>query len=846
MLPAIPNERILAAAAVAVLLALAPGAGLHAKPRKKAAAAALALEKDSAATGYGKLLKGATKAPGLFTVIHNTKQNKVYFEIPDSLFGKCILLTNRVARTSDTHDFVAGQAINGPFLLRLARDGQKVYLNEVQGGGVVDPADPIAPSFRNNFAEPVFKGFKIEATNGGSVVIDVTSFFGGNERSISPVRESSPLARLFGGKDNLKGTFVADASNIVYAKAFPGNVEVESLLSFTTQPLGRPYSVVVHRSLALLPESPMPLRLHDSRVGYFSTERSVYSSGADRVTRQAVIHRWRLEPDSADLGRYFSGELVEPRRKIVFYVDSAFPPKWRGAVKQGILDWNAAFEAAGFKGVMEARDYPSPAEDPDFDPDDMRYNCVKYAATRTPNAMGPSHVDPRTGEILNAEVIWYHNVVSLLHDWRFVQTAAVDRRVRSKVFADSLMWESMRYVASHEIGHTLGLMHNMGASFAFPVDSLRSPSFTQKYGTTPSIMDYARNNYVAQPGDPERGVRLTPPVLGVYDSYAINWGYRLIPGGGTPEQEKDTLDAWIAEKAGDPMYKFGAQQVMGTIDPTDQTEDLGDDHIKAGDYAISNLKIIMAHLGEWTRDPGQRYDGVEAMYGQVVAQYRRHLGHVLPYLGGVVFEEVRQGDGKAGRSYVGRASQRAAIKWLAGQLRTYGTWLTPKRLIANFDYAYLGDNDKIASGVVRAMLSGGVLCRVKEGGIYDPAANYTPEAYLDDVRRELFMPAYQGRRLTDADRRIMAEAISVMAGACGVDRKKAAPKAAASDDGAADGFTRINFGLPTLPDTEYAVLMHSCMRQVMRLFRQRAASATGADRSFYEYELLLMQSALTK
>jgi len=271
-------------------------------------------------------------------------------------------------------------------------------------------------------------------------------------------------------------------------------------------------------------------------------------------------------------------------------------------VKRGIGGWNTAFEAAGFKNAIQARDYPK--NDPDFDPDDMRYSCVKYAATTIANAMGPSFVDPRSGEILTADVIWYHNIVSLLHNWRFCQTAATDPRVRKPVFDDDVMRESMRYVASHEIGHTLGLMHNMGASFAYPVDSLRSPSFTQKYGTTPSIMDYARNNYIAQPGDFDRGVKLTPPILGVYDIYAIAWGYRLIPGANTPIEEVATLTQWIEEKKADPMYEFGAQQFMAIIDPTDQTEDLSNDHLRAGDYAISNLKIIMSNLEKWAAEPG--------------------------------------------------------------------------------------------------------------------------------------------------------------------------------------------------------------------------------------------------
>ena len=303
--------------------------------------------------------------------------------------------------------------------------------------------------------------------------------------------------------------------------------------------MDEPYTVQVHRSFIVLPDEPMRMRLQDNRVGYFYSDRSLYTtkkikSTITRLYIAGVSNRKRKISNVAS-----QENLSEPRQPIIFYVDSAFPDKWRDVVKQGIEDWNTAFEAAGFKNAIQARDYPK--NDPDFDPDDMRYSCVKYAATTIANAMGPSFVDPRSGEILTADVIWYHNIVSLLHNWRFCQTAATDPRVRKPVFDDDVMRESMRYVASHEIGHTLGLMHNMGASFAYPVDSLRSPSFTQKYGTTPSIMDYARNNYIAQPGDFDRGVKLTPPILGVYDIYAIAWGYRLIPGANTPTEEAATL-----------------------------------------------------------------------------------------------------------------------------------------------------------------------------------------------------------------------------------------------------------------------------------------------------------------
>ena len=739
-------------------------------------------------------------------------------------------------------------------------------LHLVQQGNVVSSDDPIAASFRTNFADPVLKGFKIAAQKGGRVLIDVTNFFGSNEKSISPIKADNPLSVLFGGPKGLKGTYQSDASGISEVKNFPLNIEIKTLLTFSLSSNDKPYSVVMHRSLYRAPDTLMRPRLHDKRVGYFSTDQKVYSSQADRIDERSIIHRWRIEPRDSDRQKYFAGELVEPKKPIVFYVDSAFPEKWRNTVKQGILDWNVAFEAAGFKNVVQVRDYPK--NDPAFDPDDMRYSCVKYAVTETANAMGPSYVDPRTGEILTADVIWYHNVISLLHNWRFVQTGAVDYRTHKKTFDDEVMKESMRYVTSHEIGHTLGLMHNMGASFAFPVDSLRSPSFTQKYGTTPSIMDYARNNFIAQPGDMERGVKLTPPVLGVEDINAIKWGYRLIKGAQTMDDEKPVLSQWIREKAGDAMYEFGPQQVMGTVDVSAQTEDLGNDHVKAGNYAIANLKIIMRNLEKWTAERGADYSYMQDMYKSLVSQYARHLGHVLPYIGGVRYHEVRQGDTFPAVEYVDKAGMRRAMTWLVAQARSYKSWLCPQKLLMKFDRA-----DEIRTNfentVVNGLFASTRLQRIDDGHKLNAQRNYSVTNYVDDAFNEVFKPTIQGRSLTDADLKLASEAVALFARASGIqaDGTKASLVKLADNgytyyNNSTDmeqrdllpceytdpqtSFVRINYGLPSLPDEVYKPLMLRQLRRALSLFTAKRATGNAATKAFYEYQILTINKLLKK
>lgn len=749
------RNRTISLALVAASLALAP-ATAHAgifdflKKKKKAAQTEKAPEK----TPYERILTSGkiVSAKGDFLTLHKT-DNKLYIELPIKTIGQEVLIAATLSSISNPQLGTMGFKNSNPVHMRFAQRDSAVVLEAVNSNPYVF-SDKVSQELRKSIPAsyahlPLYK-FPIKAWNKDktTVLLDATSLFTEDQKYF-------PLLSRSVGSFSVNANQQRNLSVIRELKSFEDNVTIKVdrsyrvTLSSQRGTALKDYPVTVGATFTILrlPKEPMTPRIADTRVGLFLTPKVVLNPETKQIEEINFARRWRIEP--SDVEAFKRGELVTPKKPIIFYVENTFPPLWKAAMKEGTLRWNAAFERIGFKDVVQVRDFPT--DDPNFDPDNLKYNCIRYVPIATENAMGPSWSDPRSGEIINASVLVWSDVSKLNNNWRFIQTAQNDPAVRAMKLPDSLMSKSLKYVIAHEIGHTLGFMHNMGASAAYSVDSLRSASFTAVHGTTPSIMDYARFNYVVQPED--KGVTLDPPTVGTYDKYAIEWTYKYFPDTkGDAIEESKRLSAFIDEHAHDPEARYGMPQMTDRpYDPSAIEEDLSNDPVAASTLGLKNLKYIVSHLGEWfTRDEEAEHRA--QLYEGIAGQAMRYINNVYLNVPGIYLNQRSEKSGMPRYQVVPKAKQRQSALWLLDQALSIDSLRDVKLEQTMGDVA--GDSPYVRlSAFTRAQAIRNI--GALNLSYYLDSTSYSPQEYAEDVYARVFAKTEQGREdLTQAEQQL--------------------------------------------------------------------------------------------
>ena len=700
-------------------------------------------EKKSKKT-YSEIIDDSFKTDnGLFKV--HQKDQIFYYEIPRELLDQEMLMVTRIAKTSNGIGY-GGQKINSQ-VLRWQLKKDMILLRIVSYENIANDSLPIYESVRNSNFEPILSSFEIKTVNpeDSSIVIDVTSLFSTDIKALG-----FPQYR----RKSLKITSLDKKRSFIESiKSFPINIEVRNVLTYISseppsQRNSQTISLEINNSMLLLPKEKMEPRFLDRRVGYFSQTQTDYGLDEQKAKSTSYIRRWKLIPK--DIEAYNRGELVEPIKQIVYYIDPATPEKWRKYLKQGVEDWQIAFEAAGFKNAIICKYPPSKQEDPDWSPEDARYSVIRYYASDIQNAYGPHTADPRTGEILESDIGWYHNVMNLLRNWYLIQTAAVNEMSRSVKFKDEVMGELIRFVSAHEVGHTIGLPHNMGSSYSYPVDSLRSPTFTSNHGVAPSIMDYARFNYVAQPED---GVKNFYPKVGTYDIWSVKWGYTYFSDE-DKNSEKKILNDWIKNNADDYNYWFG---YSNGIDPRSQTESIGSDNMDASYYGLLNLKRIVPNLIDWSYEEGKNYEDLKELYMNVNNQFRRYIGHVTTNIGGI-YEDLKSNDQEGSvYNHVPKNVQKKAIYFLNEHVFSSLDWLVDKnvlnkienigaqeriRVIQNYALNRVFDYSRLSRMIENKLINGNLSYSIQEmildinKGIWGDLSNTNPiELYKRNLQK---------------------------------------------------------------------------------------------------------------
>ncbi|PBI90898.1 hypothetical protein BSF41_16040 [Flavobacterium sp. ACN2] len=674
---------------------------------------------------YNKVITDKAKnKSGLFTV--SQVDTKYYFQIPDSLFNRYMLVVTRYLSTPEGFGTFGGEKANEQTIYFEKGSNNTVYLRSLQYRQDVRSSDSmLAKALEGSNENPIVAAFAIKTTNPDTkdVVIEVTDVFKKDNAMFSIGSQDKTEKKL---------TSLADDKSFVESiDAYPINIETKTTKTYTSSTSSSgSITLRLNTSIVLLPKTPMRKRFFDERVGYFANKYVLFDDDEQRAQKKFIVQRYRLEPNDKDIKKYLRGELVEPKKQIVYYIDPATPKKWRPYLIAGINDWQKAFEAAGFKNAIVGKEWPE--DDKTMSLEDARYSVVRYLASETPNAYGPRISDPRSGEIMESHVGWYHNVMKLVQRWYMIQAGPLDPRARKMHLDDELMGQLIRFVSSHEIGHTIGLRHNMGASSATPVEKLRDKKWVEENGHTVSIMDYARFNYVAQPEDNISPIGLYPRI-GSYDKWAVEWGYKYYPNTKDEFEEEKLLAKLTTDSlTANPKLWFGGEGK--DEDPRSQSEDLGDDAVLASDYGIKNLKRVVPHLIEWTYQPNDPYDNLADMHKAVVRQYGLYLYHVLKNIGNNYITKRTVDEKGVVYKPVPKAKVKAAIDYLGRQLFVSPLWMYPQEID---DLIALKREDQISdqqNQVLNMLLSSGMLYNISLKSMQSEGAYTVPE-FLNDVQQ---------------------------------------------------------------------------------------------------------------
>lgn len=693
---------------------------------------------------YAQVITPKAKSSFGFLTVHKV-DNNYFFEIPDSMLNRDILIVNRISKapTSRQKSRVGypGDILGSKVIRFENKDNKRILVREYSYRERSENKDGMFQSVRNSNTQPIVANFGIETIKKDSLtrnyVINVSVF----------LQKENPLFSFDADSKEYIGllNMVGEGTYIDTLKAFPKNIEISTTVTYQSKKgmsnvgfleTGSPripLTYELNSSMVLLPEVPMKARLFDPRVGYFTVGYTDFNSNPQGIEYKKLITRWRLEPK--DEAAYLRGELVEPKKPITIYIDPATPKKWVPYLIQGVNDWQVAFEKAGFKNAIYALE--APTDDPSWSLEDARHSAIVYKPSDIPNASGPHINDPRTGEILETHINWYHNVMSLLRDWYMIQAGTIDEAARKMQLDDELMGQLIRFVSSHEVGHTLGLRHNFGSSHTVPVEKLRDKAWVEANGHTPSIMDYARFNYVAQPEDGITRAGIFPRI-GIYDKWSIEWGYRWLPQFQTPEDEVAFSNQSIIEKQKtDVRYTFGTESDPN--DPRNQSEDLGDDSMLASLYGIKNLKRIVPQILTWSYEPNKSYAGAGEVYSGVVSQFNRYLGHVTKNVAGIYSNSitVEQTD-EIAREFVPANIQKRAIAFLNEQLFTTPEWLIDRQLMEKAKILPMNVICSLQSGVLARLINKNTLNKMSENEILNGKKAYTSAQMFNDLKKVIW------------------------------------------------------------------------------------------------------------